>query len=37
MHFLSDVIAGSILGLSSLAVGWFLVRRMSRRAEAQGQ
>lgn len=37
MHFLSDVIAGAVLGLCSLAVGWFLVRRMSRRAQAQGQ
>ena len=34
MHFLSDVIAGTILGLLSLALGWFLVQRMSRRAEA---
>ena len=37
MHFLSDVTAGAILGLLSLALGWFLVHRMSRRAEARAQ
>jgi undecaprenyl-diphosphatase len=37
MHFLSDVVAGALLGLLSLAVGWFLVHRMARRAEAQTQ
>ncbi len=37
MHFLSDVIAGAVLGVLSIALGWIIVHRMSRRTEAQGR
>jgi membrane-associated phospholipid phosphatase len=37
MHFLSDVIAGAALGVLSVALGWFIVHRMSRRSEAQSE
>ena len=37
MHFLSDVIAGAVLGVLSVALGWFIVHRMSRRSEARSE
>jgi undecaprenyl-diphosphatase len=33
MHFLSDVVAGVLLGLASIAVSWWIIRRATNRTE----
>jgi membrane-associated phospholipid phosphatase len=31
MHFLTDVVAGALLGLASVALCWWMIRRAVRR------